>query len=150
MELCEELEIPCHILNPRQREIFESQLLELCGAEKIDLIALAGFMSLLSGDFLASVRIPVVNIHPALLPKYGGPGMYGMKVHEAVFACGDKVSGATVHLVDPQYDHGETIAQQQVDISSCISPDEIAALVLRIEHQLYAPAIYRYLSSQNS
>lgn len=118
----------------------------MCGAEKIDLIALAGFMSLLGGDFLTSVGIPVVNIHPALLPKYGGPGMYGMRVHEAVFASGDKVSGATVHLVDPVYDHGEIIAQKQVDISACRSPEEIAGLVLRVEHQLYAPAIYQYLS----
>lgn len=145
-ELCKELGIPCEILDPRRQADFEAKLLSLCHKENIALIALAGFMSLLSADFLNKVGIPVLNIHPALLPKYGGKGMFGMAVHEAVFFCGDKVSGVTVHRVDPLYDHGEIIAQTEVDISDCPSPEEIAARVLEVEHRLYAPAIFSVLS----
>ena len=148
VELCAELGIPCHILNPRNIQACEARLLELCREHKIGLIALAGFMKLLSTSFLDQVGIPVLNIHPALLPKYGGPGMYGLTVHEAVFKAGDKFSGATVHLVDPLYDHGKIIAQEQADISDCSSPQEIAARVLELEHRLYAQAIHSFL--QNS
>ncbi len=145
-ELCSALEIPCHILSSRRIAASEARLLDLCRAERIDLIALAGFMKLLSQDFLELCGLPVLNVHPALLPKYGGPGMYGIRVHEAVFAAGEKVSGATVHLVDPLYDRGRIVAQEQVDISDCRSPEEIAARVLAVEHRIYAPAIHGFLS----
>lgn len=125
---------------------FERRLSDLVSREKIDLIALAGFMKLLSAQFIAAVGVPILNIHPALLPAHGGEGLYGLKVHQAVFAAGEKLSGATVHLVDPLYDHGRIIAQQSVPIADCSSPEEIAARVLTIEHQLYAPAIHSFLS----
>lgn len=149
-ELCLELGIPCEVLNPKHKERFESELLNLCIRYKIHLIALAGFMSLLSAEFLDQSGIPVLNIHPALLPEFGGKGMYGMKVHEAVFASGSKVSGASVHLVDPLYDHGVIVSQCAVDISDCQSPEEIAARVLTIEHKLYAPAILGFLDGIRS
>lgn len=145
VQLCSDLGLPCHILNPRYQESFENRLLELCQQEQIDLVALAGFMRLLSPAFLDQAGIPVLNIHPALLPQYRGKGMYGIRVHEAVFDAGERFSGATVHLVDPIYDHGEIIAQEQVDISDCHSPEAIAAKVLEIEHGIYARAIYRFL-----
>jgi phosphoribosylglycinamide formyltransferase 1 len=148
-ELCLELQIVCHILNPKDQSGFETQLLELVQRERIELLALAGFMRQLSADFLKSVNIPILNIHPALLPKYGGMGMFGMHVHEAVLASGDKVSGATVHLVDPLYDHGGILYQQLADITDCSTAEEIAAKVLKVEHQIYAPAIWSYLSSEN-
>lgn len=148
VRLCAELHIPCHILNPRCQEAFEARLLELCREGRIDLIALAGFMKLLSSAFLDQAGIPVLNIHPALLPQYGGAGMYGLRVHEAVFAAEERFSGATVHLVDPLYDHGKIIAQEKVDISDCPSPEAIAARVLEAEHQIYAPAILSYLSQK--
>jgi len=148
VQLCDKLNIPCYILAPRKDKDFENRLLELCQQEKIDLIALAGFMNLLSSSFLEKVGIPVLNIHPALLPKYGGKMMYGMNVHKAVFESGDKVSGVTVHLVDNQYDNGPIIAQIKVDISDCKSPEEIAAKVLEMEHQIYAPAIYKFLNER--
>lgn len=125
-------------------------MLELCRQERIELIALAGFMKLLSPAFLDRTGIPVLNIHPALLPKYGGQGMYGIRVHEAVFDAGERFSGATVHLVDPIYDHGEIIAQEQVDISDCHSPEAIAAKVLEIEHGIYARAIYDFLNRKTT
>jgi folate-dependent phosphoribosylglycinamide formyltransferase PurN len=146
VKLCEDLGIPCHVINPRNMREYEAELLQLVQDGKIELIALAGFMKLLSADFLITAGIPVLNIHPALLPKYGGTGMYGMRVHEAVYASGDKVSGVTVHKVDPLYDHGEIVTQTEVDISACGSPEEIAAAVLKAEHQTYAPAIWKYLN----
>jgi folate-dependent phosphoribosylglycinamide formyltransferase PurN len=148
VSLCGELGIPCHILKPRPRSSFETRLIELCQECRPHLIALAGFMSLLSADLIEALGVPILNIHPALLPNYGGKGMYGSRVHDAVFASGDKVSGASVHIVDGVYDHGRVIAREEVDISDCASPDAIAVKVLRAEHRLYAPAIYKYLTEQ--
>ncbi len=102
----------------------------------IDLIVLAGFLKLIPVDFIRRFENRIINIHPALLPSFGGKGMYGINVHNAVFKSSAKVSGATVHLVDPDYDHGKIIAQQCVDISDVKSPEEIAERVLDIEHKI--------------
>lgn len=104
--------------------------------KEIDLIVLAGFLKKIPDDFIDHFEKKIINIHPALLPKYGGAGMYGMNVHRAVFENKDKYSGATVHYVDKIYDHGEIIEQQIVDISDAKSPEEIAHKVLEIEHEL--------------
>lgn len=107
----------------------------------VHLIVLAGFLKLIPKTFVERFEGKIINIHPALLPKYGGKGMYGHFVHEAVFAAGDKVSGPTVHYVNSEYDKGEIIAQSPVDISAATSPDEIAAIVLREEHRLLPEVI---------
>lgn len=146
VQLARSLGITTCVIPAKNMEYFEDQVACACKEHDISLIALAGFLKQLSGQFLSRMGIPVLNIHPALLPKYGGPGMYGKAVHEAVFNAGEKLSGATVHLVDPQYDHGHIIAQEMVEISQCQSPDEIAATVLETEHKLYGQAIYKYLS----
>ncbi len=86
----------------------------------------------------------IINIHPALLPAFGGAGMYGLNVHKAVFESSAKVSGATVHFVDEKYDNGKIIAQQCVDISNVKSPEEIAGLVLKIEHKLLPEVILAF------
>ena len=127
---------------------FEHQALEICQQNSIELIALAGFMKQLSQNFIQSVQIPILNIHPALLPKYGGKGMFGMAVHEAVFAEGDTLSGASIHLVDSIYDHGKILAQKQVDIYHCATPEEIAAKVLICEHELYGQTIHQFLTGK--
>ena len=103
---------------------------------KIDLIVLAGFLKLIPENFVRSFSNKIINIHPALLPSFGGSGMYGINVHRAVFESSAKVSGATVHFVDETYDTGKIIAQQCVDISNAKSPEEIAERVLKIEHQI--------------
>lgn len=102
----------------------------------VEFIVLAGFLKLIPADFINRFENRIINIHPALLPSFGGKGMYGMNVHEAVFMSSAKVSGATVHFIDNKYDSGTIIAQHCVDISDVSSPDEIAAKVLVIEHQL--------------
>jgi formyltetrahydrofolate-dependent phosphoribosylglycinamide formyltransferase len=102
----------------------------------INFIVLAGFLKLIPTDFVRSFADRIINIHPALLPSFGGFGMYGMNVHKAVFESSAQVSGASVHFVDETYDTGRIIAQRCVDISEVKSPEEIAERVLLIEHQL--------------
>lgn len=102
----------------------------------VDLIVLAGFLKMIPGFFIDEFEEKIINIHPALLPDFGGKGMYGMNVHKAVFKSAAKVSGATVHFVDKIYDHGKIIAQKSVDITDLNSPEEIAERVLKIEHEL--------------
>jgi len=148
--LAQSLSIPTLIISAKNMELFEQQVLATCRDRHVSLIALAGFLKQLSASFLTSLGLPVLNIHPALLPKYGGAGMYGHAVHEAVFKAGEQLSGASVHLVDPLYDHGKLIAQEAVDISDCQSPEDIAATVLKVEHGLYGKAIYQLLSETTS
>ncbi len=102
----------------------------------VELIVLAGFLKLIPSYFVSEFRNKIINIHPALLPSFGGKGMYGMNVHKAVFQSSSKVSGPTVHFVDEYYDAGGIIAQQCVDISSVNSPEEIAEKVLKEEHKI--------------
>lgn len=146
MALASSLKIATQVFSAKDMASYEQQVMALCRHHDISLIALAGFLKKLSAEFLEQIGIPVLNIHPALLPKYGGTGMYGMAVHEAVFTAGEKHSGATVHYVDPRYDHGPIVAQETVDISICHSPSEIAATVLKAEHSLYGKSIYQLLS----
>jgi phosphoribosylglycinamide formyltransferase-1 len=111
------------------------------------LVCLAGFLAKLEPEFIAAFGGKVINIHPALLPKYGGKGMYGHHVHEAVIAHFDKESGATVHWVDGQYDHGEIILQETVQIVPFDTADTLAMKVLEVEHRLYPKAIKKILTS---
>jgi len=141
----QEMGIRTALISVADMTVFEDNLLELILMHNIELIALAGFMKCLSADFISRAAIPILNIHPALLPKFGGKGMFGMAVHEAVWASGEKLSGATIHRVDPLYDHGEILAQKVVDISACQSPADIAKAVLQAEHDLYAPTLCKVL-----
>lgn len=145
-DVCAELNIACHYLPYKDRQKFEEKVLYLINYHNIHLVALAGFLKMLSPEFIANACVPIFNIHPALLPKYGGKAMYGKTVHQAVFDAGDKASGATVHIVDEVYDNGQIIAQQEIDISQCQSSEEIAKTVLKVEHQLYGKAIWDFLS----
>jgi len=101
-----------------------------------DLVVLAGYLKLVPQAAVARFRHRLINIHPALLPAFGGPGMYGRRVHEAVLASGAAVSGATVHYVDEQYDRGPIIAQRRVPVRPDDTPDTLAARVLAAEHEL--------------
>jgi formyltetrahydrofolate-dependent phosphoribosylglycinamide formyltransferase len=103
---------------------------------EIDLVVLAGYLKKIPDDFVDKYENRIINIHPALLPSFGGKGMYGMNVHKAVFNRSCQVSGVTVHFVNKIYDDGKIIAQQCVDISDVESPEEIAERVLKTEHKL--------------
>lgn len=117
------------------------RLLAQLGSHRIDLVVLAGYMRLVPEVVVHAYRGRIVNVHPALLPAFGGRGMYGTRVHGAVIAAGARVSGATVHFVDERYDHGAIIAQWPVPVLSGDTPQELAARVLRVEHALYPPAV---------
>lgn len=102
----------------------------------VSFVVLAGYLKLIPNNLIENFKNKIINIHPALLPSFGGKGMYGMNVHRAVFDSSSKVSGATVHLVDNTYDTGKIVAQRCVDISDVKTPEDIAERVLKIEHQL--------------
>jgi len=114
----------------------------------VDLIVLAGFLKLIPIEFIHKYENKIINIHPALLPMFGGEGMYGMKVHQAVFDSQMKVSGPTVHFVNEEYDKGLIIAQRCVDISNVSSPDKIAEQVLEVEHQLLSFVIKKFAENK--
>lgn len=118
-----------------------SELTKILDDKNAGLIVLAGFLKLIPADFVQHFENRIINIHPALLPVFGGKGMYGHHVHEAVFESGDKLSGPTVHFVNSEYDRGAIISQKFVDISNVKSPDEIASLVLKAEHVLLPEVI---------
>ncbi|HVO32735.1 MAG TPA: phosphoribosylglycinamide formyltransferase [Elusimicrobiota bacterium] len=120
---------------------FQSALLQKLREARIDLICLAGYLRKLSPAIVRDYRGRILNIHPALLPKFGGPGMYGHFVHEAVLASGERESGCTVHLVDEEFDHGPILAQARVPVRAGDTPEQLAARVLEQEHRLYPKTI---------
>jgi phosphoribosylglycinamide formyltransferase-1 len=115
--------------------------LKLLAEEAIELIALAGYLRLVPERVVAAYRGRILNIHPALLPAFGGPGMYGQRVHRAVLAAGCRVTGVTVHHVDERYDEGRPIAQWPVPVLAGDTESTLAARVLEVEHVLYPLAI---------
>lgn len=119
---------------------FLQQLLEL----KVDWVLLAGFLLKIPTDFCRAFENRILNIHPALLPKYGGKGMFGMNVHEAILDDGEKESGMTIHFVNENYDEGAIAFQAGINISELNSAEEIASSVLKLEHEYY-PKIAREL-----
>jgi folate-dependent phosphoribosylglycinamide formyltransferase PurN len=108
---------------------------------KADFLALAGYLRLLPREVVAEFPSRVLNVHPALLPSFGGPGMYGERVHRAVLLSGARVSGATVHYVDEEYDRGPILAQWPVPVLADDSVSSLAARVLKVEHVLYPRVI---------
>lgn len=116
------------------------KLIELLQAHQVELVVLAGYLKLVPESVVETYRDRMINIHPALLPSFGGHGMYGHRVHEAVLASGATVSGATVHLVSAEYDKGPIVAQWPVPVAADDTPESLAARVLTVEHQLL-PAV---------
>lgn len=107
---------------------------------EVDWIVLAGYLKRVPGDVVRRYPSRILNIHPALLPAHGGRGMYGERVHAAVLKAGEKVSGASVHLVDEEYDRGPVVAREEVPVEPGDSPATLAARVLEVEHRLL-PAV---------
>ena len=126
----------------------DAAIARILSAHGVQLIALAGYMKKLGPRTLSRYRNRVLNVHPALLPKFGGRGMYGERVHAAVIATGERVSGVSVHLVDEEYDRGPVIAQSQVPVLPGDTPETLAARVLEREHTLYPQTIQRIASRE--
>lgn len=135
--------IPSVALDAERRSV---GLLPLLREHRIDLVVLAGYLRLVPADVTAAFRGRIVNVHPALLPAFGGPGMYGAKVHDAVLRRGARVSGVTVHFVDEQYDHGPIIAQWPVPVFEGDTAAHLAQRVLEVEHVVY-PRVVQALAA---
>lgn len=127
-----------------QEKVLEE--LENCGAQ---IIVLAGYMKVLSAEIIKKFRNRIINIHPSLIPKYCGKGFYGMRVHNAVIAGGEKESGATVHYVDEGVDTGEIILQERVPVMEGDTPEDLAARVLKVEHVILAKGLEIVIENLN-
>lgn len=115
-------------------ETYVNDLVTLLDQHEVELIVLAGYMKIIPSEVIQKYKNRIVNIHPALLPAFGGQGMYGMNVHRAVVEYGAKLTGITVHFVDEDYDHGPVIYQRAVEVSAEDSAEDVAAKVLAVEH----------------
>ncbi len=140
IERAKHLEIDVHVLSSSPEGI-AGEILRVLDQKNVDLIALAGFMKMIPESVVRLYRNRILNIHPALLPDFGGKGMYGMNVHRAVIESGASESGATVHLVDEHYDTGAVVLQESVNVEENDSPEDLAERVLHVEHRLYPRAI---------
>ena len=132
------------ILDPRSLENeteFGNLLLEVLRKNQIEFIVLAGFLKMIPEVVVKAFQNKIINVHPALLPSFGGKGMYGMKVHQSVIDYGCKVSGATVHLVDSEYDRGPVVLQRCVPISDDDTPETLASKIHQLEYELLPEAI---------
>ncbi len=123
---------------------FENAIANETNKASVDLILLAGFMRILSPEFVSQYPNKIMNIHPALLPSFGGKGLYGPKVHQAVLDYGTKITGCTVHFVDEECDHGPIIIQAPVPVQDDDTPETLAKRVLEQEHKIYPEAVRLY------
>jgi len=131
--------LECHIFNKNDFYNTDKVIRQLRD-ESVDIIILAGFLWLIPESLLNDFP-KIINIHPALLPKYGGKGMYGMKVHEAVIAAGEKKSGITIHWVNAFYDEGQIIFQKEVELSANETPDSLANKIHDLEYTYFPKVI---------
>ena len=126
---------------------FNAEILKNIEESKADIICLAGYMRIVGANIIEKYPNKILNIHPALLPKYGGKGMYGHHVHEAVVKAKEKKSGATVHIADENYDTGRIVVQQEVDVYDDDTPQDVAKRVLEVEHKIYPLAIKKLIET---
>ena len=153
---------PCYALERAEKHNIRSVMLDrklfgeklsdeidmiLSGNEKISYIVLAGYLSILSEKFVKKWERKIINMHPSLLPKFGGKGMYGLKVHEAVLKAGEKESGCTVHYVDSGIDTGEPIMSMKVPVLEGDTPETLQKRVLEKEHQLLVKGLEKILAN---
>ena len=129
---------------------FNAAMMRALEEHGVNFIVLAGYMKKIDSSIIQRFRNRILNIHPALLPAFGGSGMYGMRVHEAVIAQKAYITGATVHLVDEEYDHGAIVLQRTIAVMPDDTPETLAAKVQSIEHELYPEAIRLFAEGQIS
>ena len=151
IKFAEENSIPIFIINAARYPNAHTRdefLLEICLKAEIDLICLAGFMKMLPQNIVKQYEYRILNIHPGLLPEFGGKGFYGTRVHEAVINTGKRESGATVHFVDEIYDHGPIILQKKVEVMETDTPESLAARVLKLEHELFPEVVKAFCENK--
>lgn len=140
--------IPSETITPKDlsnEQDFADALLSQLHTWKADLITLAGYLKKIPSSVIKEYENRILNIHPSLLPKYGGKGFYGLNVHKAVIESSDFESGCSVHIVTPGFDEGPVIAQKKVPVRKDDTPDLLAKRILKEEHQLYPKAIQNHL-----
>ena len=133
------------VIFDRNTFYFSDEIINTLKENQVDLIVLAGFLWLVPNNILQEFKGRIVNIHPALLPKYGGKGMYGNYVHQAVIAAGDKKSGITIHYVNEKYDDGQIIFQAEVDLSKNETPESLAQKIHHLEYENFPVFIEKIL-----
>lgn len=143
-ERAKKLQIPSFTFNKDQLE--NGDVLASLKKENIDFIVLAGFLLKVPENILVAYPNKIINIHPALLPKYGGKGMYGMNVHEAVVANGEKESGITIHYVNEKYDDGAIISQYKCEVLPTDTPEDVAQKVHTLEYEYFPKVIDELLN----
>jgi len=151
LEIARTHDIPTSHLSQKmfqKEDALAEAVLNVLSKQRTELIVLAGYLKKIPVQVVRRFRNRIINIHPALLPSFGGPGMYGHFVHEAVIASGVKVSGATVHLVDEEYDRGSIVMQKTVEILPNDTPDSLAAKVLKIEHEIFPLAVKAFVEGK--
>lgn len=131
-----------------REEDLDTAVLNTLREHQVELVVLVGYMKHLGPATLDYYRHRIINIHPALLPKYGGKGMYGMHVHEAVIANGERESGVSIHLVNSEYDAGPVIAQRKVAVHADDTPESLAARVLTHEHQFLVETLVKIVDRE--
>lgn len=145
LEIAAEYGVPTHLIS--RKSFYDTEdILRVLAEKSVDFVVLAGFLWLVPGYLVRAFPRRIVNIHPALLPKYGGKGMYGHHVHEAVKAAGEKETGITIHFVDEHYDEGDIVFQEKCPVSPDDSPADIARKVLRLEHEHFPQVVEKLLS----
>jgi phosphoribosylglycinamide formyltransferase 1 len=146
LERARDAGIPTRHLSSHTRpseEALDDAILKTMREHEVNLIVLAGYMRKLGPRTLAHYRGRVLNIHPALLPKFGGPGMYGARVHEAVIAAKEEESGVTIHVVTEEYDQGPIVAQSRIPVLPNDTAESLAARIREVEHALYPETLVR-------
>jgi phosphoribosylglycinamide formyltransferase-1 len=136
--------IPAVVLRKKDfgtEQEYADEMLTTLKDHHIEIVCLAGYLKLIPSRIVRYFENRILNIHPALLPKFGGTGMYGMRVHEAVIAAGESESGPTVHIVDEVYDHGRIFMQRKVPVLPDDTPEVLQKRVLAVEHELYPEAL---------
>lgn len=145
LKRAEKFNIPTFVFN-RQQLYHTDEVLRILQEYRIDLIVLAGFLWLVPGNILSAFPNSIINIHPALLPKYGGKGFYGMVVHEAVIGSGDSESGITIHFVNECYDAGQIIFQARCPVDVTDTPETLAMKVHALEYKYFPEIIEKLLT----
>ncbi len=153
LERARKNEIPARILRPTDypdSNIYASYLMDQLDEWSPDLIVLAGYLKKIPVEVIRRYEHRIINIHPALLPKYGGKGFYGIKVHRAVIAAGENESGCTVHVVTEEYDQGPILAQAKVHVYKDDTPEILQQRILKEEHRLLPQVINNLLTKKQS
>lgn len=150
IDRAEKNSIPVQVINPDEftdEKEFGNELIQQLEAWNTDLITLAGYLKKIPSVMIRKYPNRILNIHPSLLPKYGGKGFYGSNVHKAVINAGEKESGCTVHVVTEEFDEGPVLAQTKVPVHKNDSPMELAKRILKQEHRLYPETIQKHIQN---